>query len=157
LTDTAFTKHVRSLRPKLKRLLAMVPVSPLALPQKMPMAGVYLFSEGQRSLYVGRSNNIRGRLGRHCRPGATHRMASFAFRLARLETGNLKASYKKGDTSRVGLMNNRAFAKSFAKAKSRIGAMRVRYVEEADPVRQTLLEIYVAITLGARFNDFDNH
>jgi hypothetical protein len=95
--DATFLTYVEALRPKLEDLLAMVPTKPALLPRKMPTAGVYVFSEGDRHLYVGRSNDIRGRIGRHSRRGATHRMAAFAFRLAREATGNLVASYKKGE------------------------------------------------------------
>jgi len=35
--------------------------------------------------------------------------------------------------------------------------MTIRVVEEADPLRQALLEMYVAIALDAKYNDFDNH
>jgi hypothetical protein len=35
--------------------------------------------------------------------------------------------------------------------------MSVRWVVEADPTTQALLEIYVAIATGARYNDFDTH
>ena len=35
--------------------------------------------------------------------------------------------------------------------------MELRYVEEADPLRQTLLEIYVAVALKTPYNDFDTH
>lgn len=35
--------------------------------------------------------------------------------------------------------------------------MDVRYVEEVDPVKQTLLEVYVATVLGTPYNDFENH
>jgi hypothetical protein len=35
--------------------------------------------------------------------------------------------------------------------------MHIRLVEEADPVRQTVLEIYVALALKTRYNDFDTH
>ena len=33
----------------------------------------------------------------------------------------------------------------------------IRVVEEAAPLRQALLEMYVAIALDAKYNDFDNH
>jgi hypothetical protein len=155
--DAEFVAHVESLRPKLERLLAMAPVKPTNLPKEMPTAGIYVLSEGGQYFYVGRSNDIRDRLGRHSKPGATHRMAAFAFRLAREITGNLRASYKKGEGSRTGLMENASFVEAFNTAKARIRAMDVRYVEEKDPVRQTLLEVYVAVTLEAKYNDFDNH
>jgi hypothetical protein len=35
--------------------------------------------------------------------------------------------------------------------------MDLRFVEESDPVRQTLLEVYVAVVLATPYNDFDNH
>ena len=54
-------------------------------------------------------------------------------------------------------MDNPAFANAFTSAKLRICNMELRYVEEADPVRQTLLEVYVAVVLDAKYNDFDNH
>lgn len=135
----------------------MSPVTPTALPGKMPLAGVYLLSEVGRHLYVGRSNHIRRRIGRHCRPGATHRMAAFAFRLARETTGNLVATYKKGEGSRLTLMENDVFVSAFTAAKARIRLMDLRFVEESDPVRQALLEIYVAVVLATPYNDFDTH
>jgi len=155
--QSAFVTNVEKLQPQLRLLLKMSPVTPGQLPSKMPRKGVYLLSEGERHLYVGRSNNIRSRIGRHSLPGATHRMASFAFRLAREATGNLRASYKKGEGSRTSLMENPAFVDAFTSAKARVRKMNLRFVEQADPVRQALLEIYVAVVLKTPYNDFDNH
>lgn len=136
--------------------MAMAPVSFSKLPRRMPAAGIYLFSEFGRPLYVGRTRTLKRRIGRHCRPGATYRMAAFAFRLARESTGKLKATYTtKG--SRADLMQEPAFGEAFDRAKERIRAMEVRFVEEPDPVRQTLLEVYVAIALGTPYNDFETH
>jgi predicted GIY-YIG superfamily endonuclease len=155
--DTEFLTHVAALKPKLDALLAMAPVKPSLLPKVMPKAGVYLLSEGGEYLYVGRSNDIRGRIGRHCRPGATHRMAAFAFRLARHVTGRLDATYRSGEGSRAALVLEPVFASAFAEAKARIREMELRYVEEGDPVRQALLEVYVALAVKTKHNDFDNH
>ena len=80
-------------------------------------------------------------------------MAAFAFRLAREVTGNVRASYKKGEGSRAGLMENPVFIKAFTSAKARICEMELRFVEETDPVRQTLLEVYVAVVLETAYND----
>ena len=155
--DTEFIAHVAALRPKLDALLAMPPVKPSQLPKVMPNAGVYLLSREGENLYVGRSNNIRARIGRHCRPGATHRMAAFAFRLARHATGRLEATYRTDEGSRSALVLDPAFATAFTAAKTQIRHMDLRYVEESDPVRQALLEVYVALAVKARHNDFDNH
>lgn len=122
----------------------------------MPVRGVYLFSEGDVRLYVGRSNRMHERVRNHGRPSATHRQAAFAFKLAREATGKAKATYKP-DGSRAHLMSDPVFAAAFTASKKRIAAMDVRFVEEADPVRQCLLEVYVALALGTPYNDFDNH
>ena len=155
--DKIFVAHVEKLQPQLKLLLKMPPVIPEQLPSEMPRKGVYLLSEGERHLYVGRSNDIRGRIGRQSRRSATDRMAAFAFRLAREATGDLRASYKKGQGSRKSLMKDSVFVDAFTSGKARIRKMNLRFVEEADPIRQALLEIYVAVVLDTPYNDFDNH
>jgi hypothetical protein len=111
--DAKFVSHVEALKPQLSRLLAMQPVTPESLPTKMFKKGVYVLSDDDKHLYVGRSNDIKKRIGRHSSFGATHRMAAFAFRLAREETGNLKATYKKGEGSRSALMEDEKFVAAF--------------------------------------------
>jgi hypothetical protein len=155
--DARFAALIETLAPKLEWLLAMAPLSYGALPRDMPKSGVYLFTEAGHHLYVGRSNSLRGRYGRHCRRGATHRQAAFAFQLAREITGKTAASYRPGGDSRAGLMLDPAFAQAFAAAKERIRKMEYRYVEEADQNRQALLEIYCAVVLQTPYNDFGTH
>jgi excinuclease UvrABC nuclease subunit len=124
------------------------------LPKDMPSAGVYLFSEDGHILYVGRTNKLRTRLQSHLRNN--HNQATFAFLLARHQTGNLKASYQsKG--SRKDLLNDPEFRAAFDSARERIMKMDVQFVEEKDPIRQTILEVFTAYETGAKFNDFDNH
>ena len=60
------------------------------LPEGIPLAGIYLFSEKDQALYVGRTNNLRKRLQYHTRNN--HNQATFAFLLARESTGELKLS-----------------------------------------------------------------
>ena len=102
--DRKFAETVEALHGSFERLLAMEAIHDGQLPKVMPAKGVYLFSEGEHHLYVGRSNKLRERYGGHCRPGATDKTAAFAFLLAREATGRLKASYKPGPDSRKGLM-----------------------------------------------------
>lgn len=155
--DTQFNLYIEALKPKLISLLEMAPATPESLPRLMPERGIYLLSENEHHLYVGRSNNIRQRIARHSTPGATHRMAAFAFRLAREATGNQTATYKSGKGSRAGLMEDPIFIDAFSSAKERIRKMNLRFIEETNPVQQALLEIYVAVVLGTPYNDFDNH
>ncbi|WP_317203015.1 GIY-YIG nuclease family protein [Janthinobacterium sp.] len=126
------------------------------LPEDLPKAGVYLFTENDKHLYVGRTNGLRKRLQQHCRPGSGHNSAPFAFRLAREERGVTKATYKP-EGSRASLIQDAAFADAFLRSKERLRRMHVRVVEESNPLRQALLEMYIAIELEAPYNDFDNH
>lgn len=119
--------------------------------------GVYLFSEGDLPLYVGRTNHVQRRYGLHSLPSAQHNQAVFAFKLARHETGKLRPAYTSGEGSRKSLAADAAFSKAFTDAKARVRAMDFRWVEETDPVRQCLLEVYVAVVLQTAYNDFDNH
>jgi hypothetical protein len=154
--NAKFRDHVEAMEPSFEALLEMRPVRGSAPPREIPLRGIYLFSEGQRHLYVGRSNRIRKRLQDHCRPGAGHGSAAFAFRIAREATGNLAATYSK-EGSRAELEKDPAFARAFTEAKARVRAMDIRYVEEAEPTRQAILEMYVALSLDTPYNDFDNH
>jgi hypothetical protein len=74
-------------------------------------------------------------------------MAAFAFRLAREATGNQRPTYTRGAGSRNGLILLPEFKLAFSAAKDRIRGMKVQFVEENDPIRQSLLEIYVAVAL----------
>lgn len=152
-----FATHLDSLAPSFERLMASVPFRFADLPHvQLPNAGVYVFSESDTHMYVGRSNSIRRRLQNHCRPGSKENQAAFAFLLARRETGSLKASYRP-DGSRRHLMTQETFRTVFDAQKARLRAMDIRVVEETNPNRQALLEMYVSIALKTLHNDFDNH
>ncbi len=151
-----FAKIVDSLQPSLRRLLAMDPVKVDLLPKGMPEEGVYLLSEGETHLYVGRSRRIRRRIASHSQPGGSHKGAAFAFRLAREMTDQLDPTYKT-EGSRDDLMRDPAFRQAFENAKARIRGMDLRYSEESDPIRQSLLEIYVAVSLQTPYNSFRTH
>jgi hypothetical protein len=154
--DASFLHRMESLDPKLATLRAMQPVTVTTLPRLMPSCGVYLFSDGDEHLYVGRTNSLKKRLQNHCRPASTHLTAALAFRLARKTTGNFRATYKT-QGSRAALLLDPNFAQAFEGAKAQLRQLEVRYVEEVDPIQQCLLEIYIAEVLKTKHNDFDNH
>jgi hypothetical protein len=155
--DEHFRKLIESLEPKFKKLISMKSVKYKALPRPLTTKfAVYLFSEDNSHLYVGRTKNLRQRLQGHCTPSSTHFSASFAFRIARQETGRLKATYTaKG--SRQNLVIDPVFGQAFETAKKRVSSMDIRYVEEVDQTNQALLEIYAATVLKTPYNDFDTH
>jgi hypothetical protein len=151
-----FQELVEKLEPKFRALMAMTPVRYGSLPRRMPERGIYLFSESANDLCVGRTNRIRRRLAGHCRPSSNHFSATFAFRIAREQTGLLKSSYTTAG-SRAELERDLTFGPAFVTAKARIADTDLRFIEGTDLIRQALLEVYVAVTLKTRFNDFDNH
>ncbi len=151
--NEVFRQHVEQLHPKYEALMRMEPVTLANLPKNVPASGVYVFSEGESHLYVGRSRRLRSRLRYH---SSSAEDAPFAFKLAREQTGNTKASYSsKG--SREALLKDPRFLAAFQSAKDRIRRMQIRFVEEPGPTRQALLEIYVTLSLNAPYNDFDTH
>lgn len=156
--NPTFTKFVESLEPKFIQLTESksFKFDELHLQEVLPKEGVYLFTENGIDLYVGRSNSIRKRLQAHCRPGSTGNQAAFAFLLTRKQSGMLKASYKP-EASRKHLMTQEVFRSIFETQKARLRAMDIRVVEESDPHRQALLEMYVAIVLRTPYNFFNNH
>lgn len=151
-----FKEYIDSLEPSFQRLLSMSPVTVATLPRGIPLSGIYLFSENDEHLYVGRTNTIRKRLQNHCRPSSGHNSATFAFRLARSITGITQATYV-AEGSRASLEQHITFGPEFSAQKQRVREMDVRYVSEPDPMRQALLEMYVSVSLGTPHNDFDNH
>ena len=134
----------------------MTPVTVLTLPRAMPARAVYLFSEGDNHLYIGRTNRLRQRLLEHGRPSSGHNSAPFAFLLAREATGKTTATYQTTG-SRAELQADPVFAAAFTAARRRVRAMDIRFVEESDRTRQALLEMYVAVALKTPYNDFDTH
>lgn len=149
--DQRFRAHVDSLRPSIRKLIQMTPTAVCDRNgRNIPKQGIYLLSEGRKHFYVGRSDDMHGRLARHCRPSSRHNSASFAFLLAKEATGHPAGT-------RAALMEKASFRTAFKRAKARIRAMSLRYVEETDSTRQALLEIYVAVVLQTPFNDFQTH
>lgn len=154
--NKTFKQHIESLEPSFQKLIQMAPVTVAELPMDTPTSGIYLFSENDQHLYVGRTNTIRKRLQNHCRPSSGHNSATFAFRLAREITGQTIATYTE-QGSRSALQNDPEFSPVFIAQKIRVKNMSVRYVSEPDPLKQSLLEMYVSVSLQTPHNDFDNH
>jgi len=123
-------------------------------PRAIPRAGA---TDGPEVRILGRATRPQAQgAARHCRPSGSHFTATFAFRIAREATGNVTATYST-DGSRAQVAQDPEFSAAFTLAKERLRAMEIRFVEETDPVRQALLEIYVATVLETPYNDFDTH
>ena len=146
-----FAKLMKSVHSSFKRLVKTKPLKAREIPKSIK--GVYLFTEKGRPQYAGRGK-VRERVTNHCRSSSGQTVANFAFKLARRMTGNRVPSYKAAG-SRKDLCKNPKFAKAFKKAKERISKMDVHYVQEHEPKKQALLEIYTAIALKTPFNRFE--
>jgi len=151
--DPHFLQYLETVHEKFLELVNSRPIDRYSLNSDEKIPAVYLFSEGDLHLYVGRTNNLKQRLGNHCNPGSQHNQAVFAFKLARIATNNLEAIYV-GDGTRKALSVEAGFAKAFSAAKLQVGKMHLRYVRVDDQLEQTLLEIYTAKVLQTPHNDF---
>ena len=105
--------------------------------------------ENGRPLYVGRSDQLADRLLSHGRPSSGSESATFAFNLAR---GEFPEPLSRGE-----LRPDPEFQRRFDRAKERVRRMEVRAVALADPIEQTLFEVYAHLHLGTPFNSFENH
>ena len=149
-----FKKHINGLDEQLRQLLQMAPLTLEQPIRNSPKGGVYLFSENGVHLYVGRTKrHFAVRLKGHINTATD---CPFAFRIARKETGFTESAYS-GDGTRKKLLANADFVNAYEAAKRRIKKMEVRWIQEPDPTRQALLEIYVSVVLKTPFNDFDTH
>lgn len=152
--DEKFENLIAELPRKYMDLISMPPLTVSTIPRDCPVGGVYLFTENGKHLYAGRTKrSIKTRLQNHVSKADD---CPFAWHLAREATGIKKASYKV-EGSRKQLLANPEFKRAYESSKDRIRKMEVRYVSEPSPVKQALLEVYVAVVSGAKYNDFDTH
>jgi len=118
--------------------------------------GIYLYSEGDRHLYVGRTRDLSRRWADHTRPSSSINSASFAFNIAK------RATAKEGVNvaiARLQLAVHPVFERAFIDAKARVRAMDYRFVRVDSAVLSTVGEVYAAMVLGTEgdFNEFETH
>lgn len=152
--NSEFAAFIGGLPEKYEKLMAMPGFTMDALPRDTPEGGVYLFTENGQHLYVGRTKKtIRDRVREHV---AKKIDCPLALRLARESTNNMTPTYKPKGSAKD-LLKQPNFQKAYEQAQQRIRSMEVRYVGESHPIKQALLEIYVAVAIGAKYNVFDTH
>src|SRR3989304_5822014 len=148
--DDKFEKLLVGLHEKYQQLISMSPVTISTITKDCPESGVYLFTENGNHLYAGRTKRkIKDRLKDHL---GTPGQGAFSLRLT-CEALGINATYKKGDSKNIRLSPQ--FKNTYESTKNRIRKMEVRYVCEIDPTKQALLEIYVAVVSGAKYNKFN--
>jgi hypothetical protein len=115
--------------------------------------GVYLLSESDNDLYIGRAKSLRGRMQGH--GSRSHYSASFALKLARKKTNRL-TNYKPENGAKT-LMTEPAFQAVFYAMVDRVKAMQVRHIVEPDDHVQYLFEMYASLALDVPYCDFATH
>jgi hypothetical protein len=126
-------------------------------------AGIYLFVENGKPVYVGITRNLRARYGQHQRPSSPENSAPFAFAIARRAAG--EDGFDTGGRGRVELSKDPGFTQTyFRPAKDRVRAMDFHYLEvpsedlDSDP-KIAVFEVFASIVLETEgdFNSFRTH
>lgn len=141
-----FASAIDTIEPSFRRLVEMNPFRLDQVPSPVPAGrpGVYLLSESDRPLYVGRARDVRDRLSDHRSSAVTR--ATLAVKMARI-AANKPVTYTRDNSAKHLYKHDLAFRTCFHEARARICVMEVRWVEETDDVRQAMLEIYAAVDL----------
>lgn len=145
-----------SLPARLDNLLA-APARPRDQHHAIPTGrGVYLFSEAGSPIYVGRSRNLKTRIGEHVLPGGGRETATFAFQIARKRA---EADGIETNIGRAELARDPEFSPYFSAAKEHVRQMDVRFIALNDPITEAMFEIYAAVVLGTdrSYNSFETH
>lgn len=153
--ETSFKRIIKRL-PKLLEQLESQPLLHRDELIDIPDEGIYVFYEGRRALYVGRSTNLKTRIQSHSRKCSKHASASFAFNIAKMKTRR-KGLEIDPDQTRKALQKDEIFKALFKEAKKRVSKMKVRVVEIKCPNTQTVFELYAALKFKTKYNDFDTH
>ena len=153
-----FHKSISVMHDRLEELLSAKPFTMMDKPRGLDkVKAVYLFSDGDYPFYVGRTQNLGRRLSQHCNEGSAHNQSSVAFKLACRDLKIKRQKYKKGSTPAALLRDHVDLKPAFQAWKDCMKKMSIRWVEEGDPVTQTLLEIYCSVALNTPHNDFATH
>jgi len=156
LSHPAFLQLIDAMEGKLTRMEESPAVAFPFQVGTTALKGGYVFYLDGNAQYTGRSNDVPKRLKQHSLVGSGYRSAAFAMRIAKRQLG-LPRTYHLSRDHNDHPLNDPRLPDAFEAAKAKIRNMSVRVIEENDPTRQALLEIYIATRLGCPYNDFDNH
>ena len=126
--------------------------------------GVYLFTESDRHMYVGRCglteraartgkghSNFRTRLAGHTRPSSAHNQAALAWRLT---VEAVQGRFDDLPPARAELGLDTRFRKEFSVQKQRVAAMDFRIVAIADSFESYVFEPYAGLALQTPYNSW---
>jgi len=126
--------------------------------------GVYLFTECDRPLYVGRCgiteraaktgrghSNFRTRLAGHTRPSSAHNQATLAWRLT---VEAVEGRFDELPSARAELGLDSRFREEFDRQKERVAAMDFRIVAIVSDFESYIFEPYAALRLATPYNSW---
>ena len=120
----------------------------------LPNKGVYAFYEGDKPLYVGRSNRLRQRVKEHGQPGSRTNKATFAYRLLANEYGLPMGHDRDHLRSEVADEHDAEFREQ----KKRVRNMSVQAVGICDDTVAYFFEAYAIVALDTtKYNKFEPH
>jgi hypothetical protein len=122
----------------------------------IPRSGIYVFYEGGKPIYVGRSNRLKERIQEHGRPSSDHYSATLAFRMADVAMGQDK-KIPQSVATRGEKEKAPGFDRAFFEARKRVAEMKIRVIGIEDQIEQSLFEIYAHLALKTKYNDFGTH
>lgn len=112
---------------------------------KNEISGLYIFYEANKAVYIGISKTIIRRIKQHMR-GKSHYESSLAYLIFKEKRGfkgpRLNDEYKKHRENIQSMMREE---------------WTFKIIPEKRPHERYFLEIYLAIKLKTRWNDFDTH
>ena len=128
-----------------------------SLGNKLPPgnAGIYVLYEGDKPIYVGRSDRLKERLLEHGQASNGRETATLAFRIAKVDFQEKHP--EDSFSSMKDLEICPEFVPLFDAAKSRVRKIGVRAVGVQGPIEQTFFEVYAHLALKTPYNSFDNH
>ena len=119
--------------------------------KEVPQQGVYVFYEGDRPIYTGRSRRMRQRIREHGARSSRHESATFALKLLRDAIGEPEGH--SSEYTRPELQEK--YPDQYAAQRERVRNMRFRVVQIEDPVAQTIFETYAILALDTtHYNSF---
>ena len=121
--------------------------------KKVPDRGIYVFYDGKKPIYVGRSERLRSRLREHSNQSSRHTSATFAFNLAKSRAKKLGIDITR---NRKILEKDPHFLPIYNEEKTRVSKMKIKVKRIDNPIKQTLFEVYASIELKTK-QDWGTH
>ena len=147
--DTRFQNILGNLEPLLEELQRSDLLTWDDL-DRVPQRGIYVFYEGDKPIYTGRSRRMRQRIREHGAKSSRHESATFALKLLREAIGD--SNSRKYTRSEL----QEKYPDLYEAQREKVRNMRFRVVKVEDSALQYVFEAYVIFALcTTRYNSFE--